>query len=434
MFNHSREVTLQRVIGRFHGVRKATVIIDPTNERHISGSITPSSLVDIQTRGERGGADEANPRQLASAAINALTGAVSTMERQKVKVTIDGASYNVGSPVIDGDEVAGDVLERRQQCEQVYVAKVRQQLKFIPDVLVSVSVDLNLQSQEEEKHTFDPQNTVQNKVREQVRSEERDPATAEASAALANAVPEMPEKIVTARPAARTEDTTTEYSVQTGETIQKSRNPAGKETVLSASVAVPRSYFVNIYQRASKKPSAEPDDALLQPVVDAHVPKIRNLVRTTLGIKNDDVSVEVYDDATPAPVPAVPASAGAILTTNAPSQASILSTPAIALLMTHWREASYAAAGMVMLLLFSVMLRRGGEANAPKRESSKRQPQLAVAGASPRVRIARPAPVMTSIEDEMDDDTRDLLRQVRELASREPEEAARILRDWIDED
>src|SRR5687767_10391088 len=72
MFTHTLQQMLQVVIGRFPGVRRATVIIDNTNERRIGGqSLTPSALVDIQTRG-----GEANPRQLSSAAINAVTGAV----------------------------------------------------------------------------------------------------------------------------------------------------------------------------------------------------------------------------------------------------------------------------------------------------------------------------------------------------------------------
>src|SRR6185436_18531702 len=37
LFNRAREQTCERVIGRFRGVRKATVVIDSSNERHIGG-------------------------------------------------------------------------------------------------------------------------------------------------------------------------------------------------------------------------------------------------------------------------------------------------------------------------------------------------------------------------------------------------------------
>src|SRR5207302_2457524 len=64
--------------------------------------------------------------------------------RERVRVTIDGASYNSGGA--GGEEIAGsdDILARQQQCEQMYVAKVRQLLSYIPDVMVSVSVDLHV--------------------------------------------------------------------------------------------------------------------------------------------------------------------------------------------------------------------------------------------------------------------------------------------------
>ena len=51
-------------------------------------------------------------------------------------MTVDGASYNLGV-----EEFGGDFLERRQESEQAHVNKVRQLLSFIPDVLVSVSVN-----------------------------------------------------------------------------------------------------------------------------------------------------------------------------------------------------------------------------------------------------------------------------------------------------
>ena len=301
MFNHAREEMLQSIIRGFHGVRKATVLIDPTNERHIGGaSITPAALVDIQTRG-----NEANPRQLASAAVNAVTGAVSTMSNDRVKVTIDGASYNVGS-----DEFTGDILDRRQQCEQAYVTKVRNLLSFIPDVLVSVSVDLNVETQELEKHTYDPANSVKMESHVETRLDHAFPADDAAQnevAVLANAVPMLGDKHVEASPTtapAAVEDTRTDFTLFPSETTEKTHTPAGKETILSASVVVPRTYFAQIYRRSAAK-AVEPTDALLQPIIDTQLDKIRHLVRTSLGLKNDsDVTVEVYEDGGSASVPA----------------------------------------------------------------------------------------------------------------------------------
>src|SRR4051812_1230824 len=92
MFNHVRDQMLAEMIRQFPGVRKATVLVDPTNEHHIGGaSIVPTALVDIHTRA----GENANRRQLADASANVVTGAVSTLSRDKVRITIDGASCNI---------------------------------------------------------------------------------------------------------------------------------------------------------------------------------------------------------------------------------------------------------------------------------------------------------------------------------------------------
>ena len=415
MFNHARDLTLAETIRQFPGVRKATVLVDPTNEHHIGGaSIVPTALVDIHTRA----GENANRRQLADAAANVVTGAVSTLSRDKVRITIDGASYNVAG---EDEFIAGgsDALERRQQCEQIYVAKVRNLLSYIPDVLVSVSVDLNLQSLEEEKRLVDPEKAVHLETRVETRTDQPGDALAvdQEMGVLANAVPEIPEKPA-AKPQLSGQSVTTEFYNRASETVQKTRTPAGKETVLSASVAVPRSYFVGIYQRSVARTNAqqaEPSDALLQPIVDAHLGRIRNLVRTSLGLKNDnDVTVEMYEDAA-APVAAATVSA-AIAT---PNRATVL--PQMFNFAIQWRQIGYVAAGLAALAVISLVLRRGS--GHPPIDDSAPQP-LAV---SPRVRVA-PATLAVSADDS------DLLRQVRELAARSPDEAANVLRTWIEQD
>jgi flagellar biosynthesis/type III secretory pathway M-ring protein FliF/YscJ len=401
MFNRAKEITLARVIGGFRGVRRATVLIDPTNERHIGGEITPSALVDIQTREKAG----ATPRELASAAVNVVTGAVSTMDRPKVRVTIDGASYNAGP-----DDITADVMERRQQCEQAHVAKVRQLLSYSPEVLVCVSVDLNVRSVEQEKRIVDPDNYSHVGNRLEMRSDKsEDPS---GFGVIANAVPPIAEKL-----AGRGEGVASEYPLLPGETLQKTRIPAGKETVLSASVAVPRSYLVQLYQRSAREAAKDPNDALLQPIADAQLTRVRKLVRNSLGLKNDaDVTVEIYED-TPTLAQATPMVASADTTI----------IPSIKTLKAHTKEISYAAAGVVGLVALSMMFRRGGYAAGGG---------FAIEEAAARVVPARvrTAPAVVHRDVQEDDETSDLLRQVRELASRQPDDASRVLREWIYKD
>ena len=411
MFNRAREQTLQSVIGRFRGVRKATVVIDPTNERHISGgSITPSALVDIQTRG-----NEAMPRQLASAAVNTLCGAVSTMSHDRVKVTIDGASYNLGA-----EEMDGDIFEVRQHCEQGYVTKVRQLLSYIPDVLVSVSVDVNVQSIDSETHTVDEDHSAKIESHAETRIEQGTPA-ADATAVLANAVPEAADKVTDPTSAPRVQETKTDYTVIPGQTVQKTHTPAGKETVLSASVVVPRGYIVQLYRRGATK-AVEPTDALLQPIIDAQLSKIHQLVKTSLGLKNDaDVTVDIYDDGSTVTVATPPADASVVN-----EQAAVV--PQLSSLWNrHW---GYIVLGAATLLMASMVLRRGSGAMAAP-QPVDRSPMSA--SRLPAMTPAHRSRLDEHVDDEGDKEEDDsaLLRQVRELATARPEDAARVLREWI---
>src|SRR5207237_4748037 len=129
------------------------------------------------------------------------------------------------------------------------------------------------------------------------------------------------------------------------ETVQKSHTPPGKETVRSASVVIPRSYFTAMYLRANRK-HQEPDDALLQPVVDAHAARIRGLVKNALNIERDsDVSVEPYDDAAStasmtiaAASPTSPAAVAAAPSPNASVSAALPASPGV------WASTPMAAA------------------------------------------------------------------------------------------
>src|SRR5262249_8378848 len=149
----------------------------------------------------------------------------------------------------------------------------------------------------------------------------------------------------------KSENVKTDYNVFPSEIVQKSKTPAGKETVLSASVVVPRAYFLGIYRRSNAK-AAEVSDALLQPVIETQLVRIRHLVRTSLGLKNDaDVTVDVYEDGSSAtPVPAAVA--------NVPREQAVV-LPSVASIWNHRTQWGLAIFGAMTLVLVSTVLRRG---------------------------------------------------------------------------
>ena len=391
MFNRYLEQTVEEVIARHPGVRKSTVVIDPTNERRLGGeSILPTAMVDIQTRPD----GTANPRQISQGAVNVLTGVIANLSADRVRVTIDGATFNArpDSLTAGSSESSGDLLERKQKLEQLHVAKVRQLLSYIPgDVLVSVSVDLDVAvapAAEEADASAKPQAD---------------------GAVVANAVPVVPEA------------------------TKASAAPLRAERVRSASVAVPRAYFVKIYRRASSG-NQEPTDALLQPVVDAYSLKIRNLVKNALGVTEDEaVTIETYDDALPA------AAAGAMVASSTEEPAGGAASagrPPIAVitrnLNSYAREIALVTLGAVVMIALKLFVdhRRGSSRHA------------VVVDAHGRQHPARETTLVNgTLGDVMDDDDGDvaqhggdphqLFRRVRDMAHERPEDAARVLRSWI---
>jgi flagellar biosynthesis/type III secretory pathway M-ring protein FliF/YscJ len=273
----------------------------------------------------------------------------------------------------------------------MHVAKVRRLLSYIPgDVLVSVSVDLDVPvAAGDAEGSAKPQ--------------------ADSGEVVANAVPVIPD-------------------------VTKNAAPMRAESVRSASVAVPRTYFTKIYRRANTG-TQEPTDALLQPVVDAYSLKIRNLVKNALGLEHDDaVTVEQYDDALPAAMDAVTASAKVSPTGAATAGAA--SPPVAAItrnLNTYAREIALVTLGAVVVTAVSLIVRR----RTPGR-------QAVMVDAHGRQHVAGEHEIVNgTLDDVMDDDDdrgyggsgggdpHQLFRRVRDMAQEHPDDAARVLRSWI---
>src|SRR5580700_5276673 len=87
MWLEAKNRTLASVIEGFPGVSSATVMIDQSDERRLDGEdVTPTAMVALVTDGA---SQDLNMRQLATAAADVLSGAVSGLRRGKVAVTIN---------------------------------------------------------------------------------------------------------------------------------------------------------------------------------------------------------------------------------------------------------------------------------------------------------------------------------------------------------
>ena len=227
----------------------------------------------------------------------------------------------------------------------------------------------------------------------------------------------------------------------TSETVQKSRTPAGRETPRSASVVVPRSYFVGIYRRANRKQgqAGDPDDALLQPVVDAHLAKIRGLVKNALGLERDeDVTAESYDDAgSPAAMAAAPLPPNAAPNAATVAAVTAVPNPSAALLKANPQQIALAVLLVMTVVLFSMLMRKRAGVNGVPATVAMSSSAPASRGAivlsgtleSPAQTTAVPGVPGATPADEAD--AHRMFHRVRDVVGENPDDAARVLREWI---
>jgi flagellar biosynthesis/type III secretory pathway M-ring protein FliF/YscJ len=263
------------------------------------------------------------------------------------------------------------------------VAKLKEQLSYVPTALISVSVDVTNSA-----------------------------SSASPAAAAAEAQP----------PPATQPDAVAANMGATAATAPSDAPASRKARVVSASVAVPRSYFLAIC-RASNPRLEDPSEALIQPVMDAELDKVRRLVRNSLGLaREEDVTVESYFDQ------------------RADAQASadqkLAASPIAALVNLHGTELAYAGGGIMTFLLLIVLIRRTGGVRVA----------VQTIGATP----ARPQAAPRSLEQLLDEQRQfeatlmdeparaddpvqddEQMQDIQALVRRDPQAAAQLLEQWM---
>src|SRR5207248_1561551 len=82
-------------------------------------------------------------------------------------------------------------------------------------------------------------------------------------------------------------DEKTKNTILASSTQTTTQTPAGKEKVESATVRVPRSYFVNICKQRDPN-GKDPDEAAVKAVAKEELASIREGVKRTVGLHTDD--------------------------------------------------------------------------------------------------------------------------------------------------
>jgi flagellar biosynthesis/type III secretory pathway M-ring protein FliF/YscJ len=292
-------------------------------------------------------------------------------------------------------------------------------LRFIPGVMVSVHVDVNLQKKQAVSHRFDPQ-VIQKETK--VTSDTEESVTAQPSSQEPGAMPNVG---MVATPASNTgnttnsEHTTTEFQNFAGDTTETIVTPAGEATVTAASVRVPRSYFVSIYKSANPDDQKDPDETKLQPLVIRELGKIRADVKACTGLKTDDaITVETYMDpmASTNNEPAPPASAGipVMITSNV-------------------RQIAVGALAVAALFMVMMMVRKSAppQVKLPEPEPEEEPRRLDAAETLVGEATENP-PALDGMEiDEGALKAQQMLKQVQSMVEENPDAAANLVKRWL---
>jgi flagellar biosynthesis/type III secretory pathway M-ring protein FliF/YscJ len=420
-----KQRTLASVIGRFPGVTGAVVVIDPHQQRTFDGNdVQPSAMVSITTR------DANHPsRQLGISAAKMVAAAEAGLATGHVTVIIDGATI----PIPDGDADSGFAdgssnLDEIRANEEYYRDQIEQYLQFIHgEVYVSVRVDLKTQRVETHQTVVDPKNVSHQSLTEEDHSVETasPPPNGGEPGATANLGANAPLSVgggaATGATSTETETKST-FAPIVGQTDSHTIQPPGDAPPVSASVRVPRSYFLAEYKEANKT-APDPDDATLNTYAKDDLNNIKQEVQNRIGVKSADaVTVNLYDDA------AGPITAGGEGTASA--------EPGVTAMVTgHVKEIGVGGLAVASLFMVMMMVRKTTPAPIPVEEpesAEKKGPQ----------RLGTETPVVGEVSEgektmdgmELDDEavqTQQVIEQVSSMVADNPDAAATLVKRWL---
>jgi len=418
MFLRAKEQGLKSMIQAWPGVSDAQVIIDPGAERHIGDNdVQPVATVNITTSRN----NKADTRRLAESAANSVCGAQPGLERSNVRVVVDGQSIRMRDPSDSeggGDE---DEVALQKQYEDHYQQKIEHALQYIDGVVVAVTVKVDTSETTTTIHKIDPKQTVSVQTHSEETTEEQDaqPAAAEEPGAVPNASMALPSSSGGGSGGSNNSTEKNDFDTDHGKQDEIIKQGAGTATVASASVRIPRSYFIRTYkvENAGKDPD---DPAALNAYINTQLAQIHDEVKGCAIFPSDnDLYVGVFSDI---PQPDL---------ATAPQAATSPMSTAIG---KHGKELGVGALALISLFMVSMMVRKAG----PSAPGGVAEALAADNGATLN---GNEAVVGSAAEDnasldgmELDEETvkaQRMVDQVQQMVESNPDSAANLVKRWL---
>ena len=392
------------------GVASAIVIIDPTRVQRVEGSIEPSAMVVVKMRDGSNG-----NRKLAAAIADMVSGSLASLRRSKVNITIGESSYSIEDRGSTPVASSSDHLEAEMAATRLYEERVRHSLSFIRgDVLVTVHVKVDNISTQTQQNTIDKVDQKEKSIETETFDSTMpintgaEPGTA-SNTGLALGTQVTPQEQVTTKDRSRTD-----FDNFTSETRETRVKPGGAATPVSASVWIPRSHFVNTFN----KPDGSADETALKAFIEQELAAVRRHVKIALNLPDDQsVFVDTYFSAAPPLVAAALESPQSMISGS---------------LRGYAKEIAIGGLALISLVMVSMMVRKSGPAPALGTASDLQEQHRLMAGEHLAGEVAAGHGTLDGIE--LDDETiraQQVVEQVSTMVRENPDAAANLVKRWL---
>jgi flagellar biosynthesis/type III secretory pathway M-ring protein FliF/YscJ len=416
-YNQAREMMLSQIITRFPKVADCQVMINAKNERRVEASLMPSATIVLKMR-----ESEENPKPLVVAAADSVAHAVPGLTRGHISVVVDGRSIPLTDPEDDPLATGIELMDQKIKLESIEAQKIYAQFGYIPNLLVSVSVQIDNETTETKKHTYDKANTLSMPTKEETQTDENTspaPPAADPGVGANTGAP----VVAGAGGSGQTNNSSkesTENVVLPSDVTETKQIPAGKDTVQSATVRVPRSYFISVYKMQNPK-GKDPDEAAIQAIATAQLASIREGVKTCLFLKSDDaISADMYPDI------AIPGAMAMAVDASSPGGSSMASVTA------YGKQIAVGVLAVISLFMMTSMVKKATPAPLVALPQAEEPTAILNAGEGLAGEVGATDATLDGME--MDEDaikTQQMLDQVSTMVKENPDGAAALVKRWL---
>ncbi|NOX58268.1 MAG: hypothetical protein GXP29_05340 [Planctomycetes bacterium] len=285
------DVELARTIASSSAVKSARVITQAKSRRRVGALSNIQPTASVYVKMAHG---HALTRNMVDGFARLVASAVPGLSPHKVTV-MDAATNMAASPPDPDDAMGAGLLEEKKQNERHLARKLAQALQSIPNVLVSVSVELDLQ------HT---KTTAQSWGKPQPKSEESVASTnREANPAAETGVnPNVGLAVGGSGGGSsnESEESRTEFYDVKSTRIENSVKVPFAVTRAMAAISIPRSFLVGVYQArfgVADDPAKLDEDEAYQNLRTEEVSRVRlAAMKILMTDSKEDVEVDVYYD------------------------------------------------------------------------------------------------------------------------------------------